>query len=111
MSDTDAAFGTVMMDFASNACSTCFPDGLPGEGPDPTAPIGFADYQSFDVIHDYSDLDYLEYRTTLGARYKFHRNIGFFGQVSYYNVNDDQPYLQNASGNVTLISGGFNWFF
>ena len=63
------------------------------------------------MIHDYSNLDYLEYRTTLGARYNFHRNVGVFGQVSYYNVSDDQPYLQDATGNVTLISGGFNWFF
>ena len=77
-----AAFGTVMMDFASNACSTCFPDGLPGEGADPTAPIAYADYEGFDAIHDYSNLDYLEYRTTLGARYKFHNNVGIFGQQS-----------------------------
>jgi hypothetical protein len=111
MSDTDAAFDTLMMDFASNACSTCFPDGLPGEGPDPTAPVGFADYVGLDQIHEYSDLDYLEYRTTLGARYRFHPSIGIFGAVSYYDVSDDQPYLQSATGNVTLISGGLTWLF
>jgi hypothetical protein len=111
MSDTDAAFSTVNLDFASNACSTCFPDGLPGPGDDPTSPISFSDYTSMTAINNYSNLEYLEYRTTLGVRHQFHDNIGIFGAVSYYNLDDKQPYLQNATGEVTLISGGLTWTY
>jgi len=97
--------------FESDVPTELFPDGLPGEGPDPTAPVAFADYQGLSEIHEYSDLKYTELRTTLGFRYNVDRGFGVVGEVSYYDLKDDLPYLQDATGSLSLFYAGVVWSF
>ena len=78
------------MDWATNSSpppvlsySDPFPGGqLPGPGPDAGSPIAFHDYASFDTIHENSNLDFLEIRTSIGTNYRFSENVGFYGQLS-----------------------------
>ena len=49
--------------FADDVPTELFPDGLPGPGDDPTAPVAYADYD-FSQVNTYSDLDYTELRAT-----------------------------------------------
>ena len=108
---TDAKFGTLMMDLASNANPDAFPDGLPGPGEDEESPLLFHDYQGLSELGGYSDLEYLEYRTTLGLRYQAGRNVQAFAAVSYYNLEDDAPYLQDATGSVGILTAGLVWSY
>jgi hypothetical protein len=108
---SDAGFDPLVMAFAANANSplnTEYPD-LPGPGPD-AGPLAFHDYD-FSGIDHYSDLDYTEVRTTLGFRHQVRPAFGMFGAVSYYDLQDDEPYLQDATGSVVLLSGGLTWSF
>jgi hypothetical protein len=110
-SKTDAEFDPLTPTFASDVPVELFPDGLPGEGSDPTAPIAFADYQGLAEINEYSRLDYSELRTTLGGSFSITRGIDIIGELSYFDLQDDAPYLQDATGSVALIYGGFAWTF
>jgi hypothetical protein len=110
-SQTDAEFDSLMPTFAADVPVELFPDGLPGEGADPTAPVRFADYQGLSEIHDYSRLDFSELRATLGARFNLTEAIGLIGEISHFDVEDDAPYLQDVTGTVSLIYGGVSWTF
>ena len=95
-----------------------FPDGLPGPGPDPTAPISFSDFD-FSAVAGYSDIDYTELRTTLGVNYDVSKAVRLFGGVSYYELDDNAPLYANdhglrawdQSGDVLRVSGGAVWRF
>jgi hypothetical protein len=89
--------------------SDFFPDGLPGPGED-TGPLEYHDYD-FSQINDYSNLSFNEVRISLGARQSIAKHVGIFGAVSFYNVNDNDPYLEDLNGYVTLVSGGLSWLF
>ena len=108
-------FDTVFLEFASNANPDAFPEGeLPGPGPEEAAegwPVSFGDYTSMNLIHEYSDLEYSEMRGTLGFNYQVNKNMGLFGAVSLFDLDDDAPYLQDATGSVEIYSGGFTWTF
>lgn len=101
-------FDTLETRPAADVPMSLFPDGLPGPGPDPTAPVSFSDFD-FSEVHEYSHLEYTELRTTLGIRYLLWRNLSFYGAVSYFDLDDDNPYLQDATGDLTLVTTGFSW--
>jgi len=100
-----------MMDFADNANPDAFPDGLPGLGEDETSPLQFSDHQSMSDLGEYSDLEYLEYRATLGLRYQAREHVQAFAAVSYYDLDDDAPYLQDATGSVEIFTAGLVWSY
>jgi hypothetical protein len=110
-SQTDAEFDALTPTFASDVPVELFPDGLPGEGADPTAPVSFADYEGLSEIHEYSKLDYTELRATLGARLNITDTLGLIGEISHFDVEDDAPYLEDVTGTVNLIYGGLSWTF
>lgn len=97
--------------FASDVPTELFPDGLTGEGPDPTAPIAFSDYQGLADIHEYSDLEFTEIRATLGFRYDVNPGIGLVGEVGWFDLKDDKPYLQDATGSASVFYAGLVWSF
>jgi hypothetical protein len=100
------------MAFSDSDAAELFEGVLPGPGEeDEGALLVDADYQSFDVIHQYSDLDYSEIRTTLGFNYRLSPNMGIFGAVSRYDLDDDAPYLQDSTGSVEIYSGGLTWTY
>ena len=107
---TDAAFNQLVNVFADDVPTELFPDGLPGPGPDPNAPVHFADYD-LSPINDYSNIELEQIRVTLGYRLQIFQNMGFFAAVSYWDVQDNQPYIENYTGEVKLLQGGFNWNF
>lgn len=86
-----------------------FPDGIPGPGED-TGRLEYHDYD-FSQVHDYSNLSFNEIRISLGARQTIARNIGIYGALSYYDVTDNDPYLEDYSGHATLVSAGLSWLF
>ena len=110
IANTDAAFDSLMLGFADDVPLELFPDGLPGPGDDATSPLHYGDYD-FSAIHTYSDLDYTEYRATLGFEYKVLPNLGLFTAMSYFDIDDTAVYLQDATGSVTMLSGGLTWYF
>ena len=50
---SDAAFNELVNVFADDVPTEFFPDGVPGPGPDPNAPLNFADYD-LSPINEYS---------------------------------------------------------
>lgn len=110
MTTTDAGFDSITFVPNDDVDMTLFPDGLPGPGDDPTSPLHYADYD-FSGIHEYSDLEYDEARATLGFTYKTREAIGFYGAVSLYDFSDDDPYIQDGTGSVTVVNGGLTWSF
>jgi len=113
---TDAAFGQVTLQFDGSMNQAVpglqeelFPDGIPGHGTD-NAPVSFADYD-FTNVNQYSNIDLEELRTTLGFDYRFSKWASVFASIGYYDVKDNETYLQNATADVTLLRGGFNWTF
>ncbi len=96
--------------FAADVPLAFFPDGAPGPGPDPTAPLPDHDFD-FTAVNQYSDLEYTEWRTTLGIRGRVRPGLDLFASISLYDVEDNAPYLQSADGSVTLVSGGLSWSF
>jgi hypothetical protein len=110
-SQTDAEFDSLTPAFADDVPVELFPNGLPGPGHDEDAPVAHGDYQSLSEIHEYSRLDYSELRATLGARYNVTHGIGLIGELSYFDVEDDAPYLEDVTGTVSLIYGGVSWIF
>ncbi len=115
---TDAGMDPWVANFADDVPTELFPDGLPGPGPDPNAPIAFGDYD-FSEVNTYSDLDYTELRATLGFNYNLSQHVRLFGGISYYDLEDNAPFYENQSGipmwdqsgDVTRISGGAVWKF
>ena len=108
---TSAGFNSLMTVPAPDVPTGFFPgDALPGPGEDVGSPLHFHDYD-FSQIHDYSNLSFNEVRISLGARQTIARNIGIYGALSYYNVNDNDPYLEDFSGHATLVSAGLSWLF
>lgn len=112
---TDAAFDTLRMRFASNADPASFGGVLPGDGDDPGSPLEFHDYvgveSGFGIIHEFSELEFTQLRSTLGFDYRVNPNLGVFSAVSYYDLDDEGIFLQDATGSVVLLSGGFSWVF
>ena len=82
-----------------------------GNDPPGTAPLPWSNIVSMNAISQYSDLDFLEIRTAVGTRFQMSEHIGFFGEAAYYDLTDDQPYLQDAAGSVGLLTAGFLWTF
>ena len=123
LTQTDAAFDALTVAAAFDVPTQLFPGGqLPVIGPDPTLGNGRVDdldFTEFDQVHDYSNLDYTELRTTLGFRYQINDALGLFASVSRYDLEDDEPMFENpvglpdmdATGSVTLVSGGLTWSF
>jgi hypothetical protein len=107
---TDAGFDALQMVFSSDVPLALFPDGIPGPGDDLTSPLPDADYD-MSGIHEYSNLDYEETRTTLGFTYDTKRVFGYYGAASLYDLSDDDPYLQNATGSVAIFSLGATWTY
>jgi hypothetical protein len=107
---TDASFNQLVNVFASDVPTQLFPDGLPGPGPDPNAPVSFADYD-LSPINEYSKIELEQLRLTLGYRLQIFENMGLFANVSYWDVEDESPYIEDLTGEVTLLQGGFNWNF
>ena len=105
---SDAMFDTLEMVAADDVPTVLFPDGLPGPGLDPTAPVAFSDFD-FSEVNEYSHLEYTEMRSTLGIRYQVYRRLSLYGAVSYYDLDDDNPYLQDATGDVTVVTTGLSW--
>jgi hypothetical protein len=97
--------------FASDVPVALFPDGLTVEGPDPNAPIAFSDYTGLTEIHEYSDLEFTELRTTLGFRYAVNTGVGLVGEVGWYDLKDDKPYLQDVTGSASVFYAGLEWTF
>lgn len=87
-----------------------FDNGLPGPGPDAGSPLHFSDFD-FSQINNYSDLEYREFRARLGANYLVHTGIRLFASVSYADVEDNAPYLQDLAGSFVLGRVGAIWSF
>jgi hypothetical protein len=83
---------------------------LPGPGPDPGTPLCCADYD-FSEVNDYSRIELAQLRSTLGWRFQATKFMDVFASVAYYDVQDDSPYIENLTGDVTLLRGGFKWIF
>jgi hypothetical protein len=107
---TDASFNQLVNAFADDVPTQLFPDGLPGPGADPNLPLSFSDYD-LSPINEYSNIELEQLRLTLGYRLQIFKNMGLFAAVSYWDVEDNQPYIENYSGEVKLLQGGFNWTF
>jgi hypothetical protein len=108
--DTSAGFATLRVAPASDVpIGTYFPDGLPGPGAD-TGPLLFADYD-FTTIHEYSDVSYEQLRSTVGANVQVRPMLNLFGSISYYDTQDNDPYLIDATGDVWLYAGGLSFQF
>jgi hypothetical protein len=86
------------------------PGELPGPGDDTGSVLTDHDYD-FSEVHEYSDLEYTEIRATLGFRYQLNPTVGLFASASLYDVDDDNPYLQDATGSVELYRAGLSWSF
>lgn len=122
LADTDAEFDELMMVFApdavANGAADLFTSGLPGEGAD-TGPLVDHDVEGLHEIHDYTNLEYRELRTTVGFDYQLSESVGLFASVSLFDLDDDEPYYENtaglpvwdATGEVVLVSGGLTWSF
>ena len=109
--DTDAGFSSLSLyGNESDVIAAFFPNGLPGPGPDAGSPLSFSDYD-FSRVNENSDLDYEEFRARLGANYLVHQGIRLFASVSYYDVNDNAPYLQDLAGSVLLGRLGAIWTY
>jgi hypothetical protein len=88
-----------------------FPSGeLPGPGADAGSPLHFSDFD-FSDVNQYSDLDYVELRSRVGANYLVHSGIRLFASISYADVDDNAPYLQDLAGTVWLGRLGAVWSF
>ena len=107
---TDAAFNQLVNVFAEDVPTEFFPDGLPGPGEDPNSALRFHDYD-LSPINEYSKIELEQLRLTLGYRFQVFKNMGLFAAVSYWDVEDNQPYIEDYTGEVTLLQGGFNWNF
>jgi hypothetical protein len=107
---TEAAFNQLVNVAADDVPTQFFPDGLPGPGPDPNSALSFSDYD-LSPINQYSNIDVEQIRMTLGYRLTVSKNMGFFAAVSYWDVEDNQPYIENYTGEVKLLQGGFTWNF
>ena len=115
MTKTEAEFETLqMVEHDDVPIGEIDPDASPGElpglGPDTGSRLRFHNYD-FSEVHDYSNLEYTELRTTLGANYRVTQAARLFGAVSLFDLDDEQPYIQDATGAVTLVSGGVTWTF
>jgi hypothetical protein len=115
---TDAAFDSLSMMPSADFPQDLFPSGLPGPGePDP-GPPGFAtkDYD-FSQIHEYTNLAYNEWRSTLGFRCGFAPGWRLYGLVAYYELGDlvnpdtDQVAVWDNTGSTTIVNGGLIWTF
>lgn len=107
LAETEAAFEMLENVFADDVPTQLFPNGLPGPGAD-GAPVSFADYD-FSEVHEMSDLEFTELRTTLALRYWMRSNMALYGAVSYFDLDDKTPYLQDATGDVTMVTTGLSW--
>ena len=87
-----------------------FLNGLPGPGPDPGSPLHFSDFD-FSEVNQYSNLDYTEFRSRVGANYLVHSGIRLFASIGYADVQDNDPYLQDLAGSVLLGRLGAVWSF
>ena len=108
---TEAGFNQLVNVFSDDVPTEFFPNGLPGPGDDgPDATLRFSDYD-MSPINEYSNIELEQIRVTLGWRLKIMKSMGIFAAVSYWDVEDNQPYIENYSGEVKLVQGGFNWTF
>ena len=108
---TDAMYQSLLLHAEEpDVIAAFFPDGLPGPGDDPGSPLHFSDFD-FSDVNQYSDLDYEEWRSRLGANYLVHTGIRLFASASYYDVKDNAPYLQDLAGSVVLGRLGAIWSF
>ena len=118
----DAAFSTLSMGWATAATGPPLSNSEPWGGelpsvddpsadPPGTAPLIWTNIPDMNYVNQYSDLDYTEIRTAIGTKFQMSENIGFFGEAAYYDLQDDQPYLQDAAGSVGLLTAGFVWSF
>ena len=87
-----------------------FDNGLPGPGRDSDSPLLWSDFD-FTNVNQFSDLEYKEFRSRLGANYLISTGIRLFASISYYDVEDNAPYLQDLAGTVTLGRLGAIWSF
>jgi hypothetical protein len=93
-----------------------FDDGLPVmpvpfvAPEDRDTPLKWSDFD-FSKVNQFSDLDYKEFRSRLGANYLISTGIRLFASISYYDVEDNAPYLQDLAGSVTLGRLGAIWSF
>lgn len=107
--DTVAGLDVVQMGPAADVPLASFPDGLPGPGAD-TGPFLFSDFD-FTRVHEYSNVAYEQLRSTVGVNFKARPTLDLFGSISYYDTNDDDPYVQDVTGNVWLYTGGLSFVF
>ena len=87
-----------------------FPSGVPGPWEDAGSPLLFSDYD-MSGVHGYSDLAYTEVRGTFGLRYRLPRSFAVHASGTWYDVEDDEGYLADASGTVRFLTAGVSWTF
>jgi hypothetical protein len=108
---SEAAFGSLSMMASMDVPLQLFPGGqLPGPGADPGSPLAFHDYD-FSEVNEYSRFDLDQLRASLGFNYRITPWVSAFGSISYYDVKDNNPYIEDLTGDVALFAGGFNWYF
>lgn len=68
---------------------------------------------SYDLtqVHTYSDLDSAQWNATVRAEAKVAKNLVGVASYSYFDYDDNAPYLENLSGNLDLIRLGLRWSF
>ena len=109
--DSQAGFRSLTTTASADAPMDLFPGGeLPGPGEDPGSPLHFADYD-LSHINEYSDLSFTEIRASTGIRHQLTRFMDIYGNVAIYDLSDNDPYRQDASGRVELYTAGLYWTF
>lgn len=62
-------------------------------------------------VHTYSDLDSGQWNATVRAEAKVAKDLVGVASYSYFDFDDNEPYLENLSGNLDLIHVGLRWSF
>lgn len=65
----------------------------------------------YSLTHTFSDLDVSRFDASAELRYKVSKLFALRGLYRYVDYQDDAPYLDDTSGKVHVVSGGFGLTF
>ncbi|HEQ98564.1 MAG TPA: hypothetical protein ENO22_04390 [candidate division Zixibacteria bacterium] len=74
--------------------------------PEPEEAVEHLDY-TFEDMHKYSDLNYLNYQIGGGATYSFENGIKWTVDVTYYGLDDRLGYVYgDETGSLVVVRSG-----
>ncbi len=65
----------------------------------------------YSLTHTFSDLDVSRFDASAELRYRLSKSFSLRGLYRFIDYQDDAPYLEDASGRVNVVSGGFGLVF